>query len=382
MGYKQIGIDKKGKKIFLITIELGKDIFGNRDRHYERFHGTVAEAKVLDAELTKKYYHKGNNANVKDLTFQDYAKIFIEKHCVGNIGLVTINNYKRLLKDIIPFLGSCKLSKITPDMLDTMYQKLRKGSKGKELSYSSMYDYYKIINAMYNQAIKWEFVDKNPNLKANKPKKNTIEHKYYDLEQVQKLLSCLENENIKYKALIILALDTGARRGEIAALKWSDIDFENKTLKIDNSLKVVRGVVDEKKPKTNSSNRVIMLCEATIEVMREYKKWQDDYIKSMGRKWKGSDRIFTAENGEHMNPSTCYKIFTKIIKKYDLKPIRFHDLRHTNASLLISQGVSLKAVSERLGHASINITSNIYTHIFESDKIKCANTFDKIIKNV
>jgi len=98
--------------------------------------------------------------------------------------------------------------------------------------------------------------------------------------------------------------------------------------------------------------------------------------------WKGSDRIFTAENGEHMNPATCYKIFTKITKKYGLEHIRFHDIRHTNASLLISQGVSLKAVSERLGHASINITSDIYTHIFESDRIKCANTFDEIIKNV
>lgn len=86
----------------------------------------------------------------------------------------------------------------------------------------------------------------------------------------------------------------------------------------------------------------------------------------MGSKWKGTDRIFTADNGEHMNPSTYYKVFTKITKKYGLEHIRFHDLRHTSASLMISQEANIKAVSERLGHASINITSILlptYTHI-------------------
>lgn len=382
MGYKQVGIAKNGKKKYKITIELGEDILGKRQRLTRTFIGTLAEVKVKDAELTKKYYHKGETANVKELTFEQYSKVFIKKHCEGNIGLVTINNYKRLLKNILPLLGNYKLSKITPAMLDNMYQKLRKGQKGKTLSYNSMYDYYKLINAMYNQALKWEFIDKNPNLKAHKPKKELIERKFYNLEQVNELISCLNNECIKYKALIMLALDSGARRGEISALRWSDLNFETRTLKIDNSLKVIKGVVDEKKAKTNSSNRVIFLSEETISVMKEYKEWQDNYIKELGNKWKGTDRIFTAENGEHMNPSTCYKVFTKITKKYGLEHIRFHDIRHTSASLMISQGVSLKAVSERLGHASINITSDIYTHTFENDKLKCANVFDKIAKNI
>lgn len=381
MGYKQVGIAKNGKKKYKITIELGKDILGKRQRITRDFTGTLAEVKIKDAELTKQYYHKGNNANVKELTFEQYSEVFIKKHCEGNIGLVTIKNYKRLLRDIMPYLGSYKLDKITPAMLDTMYQKLRKGQKGKELSYNSMYDYYKLINAMFNQAIKWEFLDKNPNLKANKPKKDIIDRKFYDLEQVKEFLSCLDNECIKYKALLTLALDSGARRGEISALRWSDIDFETNTLKIDKSLKVVNGVLDEKKPKTNSSNRVIILSNATIEVMKEYKEWQDNYIKELGNKWVGTDRIFTAENGEYMHPSTCYKIFTKVTKKYNLEHIRFHDLRHTSASVLIHKGVNIKAVSQRLGHSSINITSDIYTHTFEKDKIKSAMAFDEIIKN-
>ncbi len=380
MGYRQIGTNKKGEKKWLITVEQGLDVFGNRDRITKTVYGTVADAKIADAELTKKYYHKGKVANVKDLTFEEYSVAFLKK-CEGNVGITTINNYKRLLRDIIPFIGHCKLSKITPQMLNTMYSKLKMGQRGKELSYNSMYDYYKIINVMFNQAILWEFVDTNPNKKANKPKKQKIERKFYDLEQIKQLLACLDNEPIKYKALITLALDSGARRGEIVALKWDDLDFNNRTLRIDNSLKVVNGVMDEKNAKTLSSKRTIVLSEATIEVLKVYKEWQDSCKRDLGKKWKNENRVFTDDTGGYMNPSTCYKIFTKITKKNGLEHIRFHDLRHTSASVLIHKGINFKAVSERLGHSSINITFDIYTHTFDKDKIESANTFDEIIKN-
>ena len=98
MGYRQVGVDKNGVKKFRITIELGRDLFGKRDRYYETFYGSVAEVKIRDAELTKLYYKKGNTANVKDLTFTQYSQIFLKKYCEGSLGIVTINNYKRLLK--------------------------------------------------------------------------------------------------------------------------------------------------------------------------------------------------------------------------------------------------------------------------------------------
>ena len=382
MGYRLIGTNKNGVKKWRITIELGKDIFGKRQRYDKPFCGTLAEVKIKHAELMKEYYHRGKTANIKDLTFAQYSEIFIKKYCEGNIGLITIKNYKRLLKGVLPYLGGRKLSQITTYMLDDMYKELRKGQKGKELSYNSMYDYYKLINVMFTQAIRWEFITDNPNSKVQKPKKQKVERKFYDLEQVDLLLSCLENECIKYKALITLALDSGARRGEISALLWSDINFETRALSISKSLKVInKDKIDEKDVKTLSSNRTIILCQSTIDVLKEYKEWQDNYIKELGKKWKGTNRVFTSEFGGHMNPSTCYKVFTKIVEKYNLEPIRFHDLRHTSASVLIHKGLNLKAVSERLGHASINITNDIYTHTFESAKMECAMAFDEIMKN-
>ena len=378
MAIKKIDVNK-----YKITIELGYDILGNRKRKTINFTGTKSEAIKREAELKTEFYHMGESKRITDLTFKDLSEIFIEKYCKPNISAVTTCGYKKSLKRILPVIGNKKLKDITPLVLDNMYQKLRTGKNGQELGYHSSYNLYKVVNVMFNQAIKWEFITENPNAKVQKPKKQKVERKFYDLEQANLLLSCLENECIKYRALITLALDSGARRGEISALLWSDIDFENRTLNINKSLKVIsKDKIDEKDVKTLSSNRTIILSESTIEVLKEYKEWQDNYIKELGSKWKGTNRVFTSEFGGHMNPSTCYKIFTKIVVKYNLEPIRFLDLRHTSASLLIHKGMNLKAVSERLGHSSINITNDIYTHTFESAKMECAMAFDDIFKNV
>lgn len=191
---------------------------------------------------------------------------------------------------------------------------------------------------------------------------------FYDSNEVRLLLRCLRNENIKYRTLITLAIDSGARRGEICALKWNDVAFENHTLLIDNSLKVINGKVDEAKPKTIYSNRVIYLSSSTINILKEYKEWQKQYISSVKDKQNDNDRIFTDKYGNHMHPDICNKIINKVTKKYNLRKLKFHELRHTSITLLIDSGINPKAVSERLGHANANITMNIYTHTLEDTK--------------
>lgn len=375
MGYKKLSKNK-----YKITVELGYDILGNRKRKTEIFNGTEAEVKFREAELTKKYYHVGNVADVTELTFEQYSDIFLKKYCKDNIGIVTINGYEDSLKRILPIIGKVKLNKITPFMLDSMYSELKTGVTGRTLGYHSMYAFYKLINVMFNQAIKWEILDKNPNLKATKPKREKKERNFYNLEQTDKLLECLKKECIKYKALIVLALDSGARRDEICALRWNDIDFETGSMKIDNSLKVIKGVMDESKAKTETSIREIFLSNTTLEVLKEYKKWQDNYIKDLGKAWKGTNRVFISKYGGHMSPDTCSKIINKLVKRYNLPHLSFHEIRHTSASIQINKGVNPKAVSQRLGHANTDVTMEIYSHIFDNTKKESAIIFDEIIK--
>lgn len=375
-----MGCNQLSENKYKVSVELGYDVLGKRRRKTEIVNGSLTKARLKEAELKSKYYHIGNVADVSDITLEQYSELFLKRYCQNNMSLVTISGYQDSLKRIIPIIGKEKLNKITPLMLDNMYAQLKTGVTNKTLGYHSMYAFYKLMNVMFNQAIKWEILDRNPNLKATKPKKEKKERRYYDLEQVSKLLSCLENESIKYKVLITLALDSGARRSEICALRWNDIDFNTNMLRIDNSLKVVKGVLDEKETKTLSSKREIMLSNATMEVLREYKEWQDNYIKEMGKNWKGTDRVFTSKEGKHMHPDTCDKIITKIVRKYNLPPITFHGLRHTSASILIHKGINPKAVSQRLGHSSTDVTMEIYSHTFDITKKESANAFDEILK--
>lgn len=373
-----MSISRLSNNKFKITIELGYDILGNRKRKIERFSGTKNEAVIREAELKKQYYHIGNVSNISDLTFEEFSQIFMAKYC-ANIGLITKDGYEKSLKRILPIIGKIKLNKITPLILDNLYLKLKIGEKGQELGYHSMYSFYKLINVMLNQAIKWELLDKNPNLKANKPKREKKERNYYDLEQAQKLITCLEKENIKYRALITLALDSGARRSEICALRWTDIDFKTNTIKITKSLKVVKGVVDEATTKTDSSKREIIISNTTMEILKEYKEWQDSIIAKKGKSWNNENRVFTSKDGNYIYPTTCDHTIKKIVKKYNLAPISFHELRHTSASILIYKGINPKAVSERLGHASTDITMEIYSHVFDVTKKASANIFDEVL---
>ena len=373
-----MSISRLSNNKFKITIELGYDVLGNRKRKIERFSGTKNEAVIREAELKKQYYHIGNVSNISDLTFEEFSQIFMAKYC-ANIGLITKDGYEKSLKRILPIIGKIKLNKITPLILDNLYLKLKIGEKGQELGYHSMYSFYKLINVMFNQAIKWELLDKNPNLKANKPKREKKERNYYDLEQAQKLITCLEKENIKYRALITLALDSGARRSEICALRWTDIDFKTNTIKITKSLKVVKGVVDEATTKTDSSKREIIISNTTMEILKEYKKWQDSIIAKKGKSWNNENRVFTSKDGNYIYPTTCDHTIKKIVKKYNLAPISFHELRHTSASILIYKGINPKAVSERLGHASTDITMEIYSHVFDVTKKASANIFDEVL---
>lgn len=197
------------------------------------------------------------------------------------------------------------------------------------------------------------------------------------------MLDVLENESIKYKMLIVLALDFDARRSEICVLRYSNIDLDTRMVSITKSLKSVDDVIDEKTTKTESSIRTIKLSESTINLIKEYKKWQEAYKLVNKQSWiSKDDKVFTALNRDYMFPCTCDHILRKIVKKYNLEPICFHELRHTCVSLLINSGVDSKNVSKWLGHSDTSITMEIYTHAFEESKNACEDRFDEMMKKL
>lgn len=237
-----------------------------------------------------------------------------------------------------------------------------------------------MIGSVLNKAVDWECLEKNPNNKVPRPRIEKYEPKFYDVEQVQTLLRCLENEPLKTQALILLALDTGARRGEITGLNWEDIDFEKAYITINKTTQLLNGKIIEKSPKTKSSIRKVPITLGTVEILKRYRTELKQKELLLGSKWEKTNKVFTGEFGGPMYPQTPSDIFRALLNKYNLPKIKFHELRHTSVSLLINAGIQTQLISKRVGHSSISTTSNIYAHIFNSSEKQVAETMGNLLK--
>ena len=253
-------------------------------------------------------------------------------------------------------------------------------------------------------AVKWQLIDANPCDRVSPPKAEEEESvKFFTLEQTQRFLSALDLDFVtvykahtriddtgkpyqvpeyqekrslpmQHKIFFYIALFGGLRKGEIIALKWSDIDFVHASVSVNKSTARVGHEQITKSPKTKKSNREIVLPGPLMDMLKKYRTEQAKYRLSIGDQWQGDDYLFIQQNGKQMDLSTPYHVFKKVIKNYNktvkqkellLPDIPLHGLRHTSATLLISQNVDVRTVSNRLGHAQTSTTMNIYSHQLE-----------------
>ena len=253
------------------------------------------------------------------------------------------------------------------------------------LSDKTVSEYHRLISSILTAAVQWQVIIANPCDRVKPPKVERKEAVSLDEVQANELITCLQSEPIKYRTAVMLTLYTGLRRGEVCGLDWSDIDFENGLVKINKSVlySANKGVYEDT-TKTNSSNRIISIPSAMVQLLKEYKIEQSKKKLLMGDMWNNSGKVFTSESGGMINPDTLSTWFKGFINRHNLPDIHYHSLRHTAATLLIAGGVDIATVSKRLGHADRTTTLNIYTHAIKSadkaaaDKLQDIFTHSKI----
>lgn len=233
---------------------------------------------------------------------------------------------------------------------------------------------------MLQNAVYWQILPYNPVARVKPPKHTKTKINYYDEKDCKQLLEALAGEDLKFQTIIILTLFTGMRRGEVLALEWADIDLEEGFVYIDKSSQYLpeKGIF-VKNPKTESSVRSIGIPKIVIDTLRNYKTWYNSQKNKCGDLWIDSDRLFVQWNGKPMHPDTVTDWFRKFIKRKNLPPITFHGLRHTNATLMISQNIDVAIVASRLGHAQITTTLNFYVHPVQSHNKEAGNILEEIL---
>lgn len=341
-----------------------------KHRYSEIFHGKKKEAEKRESELITQF-EKCTFINNKDLTYNDLIDKWHIEIAISSLELKTLEEYDRQLKQIRKEIGCCKLKELKAIHFLQFYNRLRK----KDLSENTVKHYYALNNTILNYGVKWEMVEKNYNSLVDCPKVEKREVRYYDEEDIEKLLDCIKKEPLKYQVIIQLALDSGCRRGELTGLEWDDIDFKTSSISITKTTQCTKrkGVIQKDHPKNSSSIRKITISERTLTLLEKYKKEQDQLKDTLGSEWENSNKVLINNTGGLMHPDTPSKIFKKIQDKYNLKNLNFHGLRHTSASMLISTNNHMKVISKRLGHASQTTTDTIYSHIFVSAEVEASN---------
>ena len=197
------------------------------------------------------------------------------------------------------------------------------------------------------------------------------------------MLDCLKSEPLMYMTMIYLAIDIGLREGELTGLKWEDINFDTCEVNINKQRHYIKGYGNiEGKPKTDAGVRTVTASKTVISLLREYKKQQNENRLKFGTAWQNGQYVFLHEDGKPISTQLPYKWFTKFLNRHNLPKITFHQLRHTNASLLISSGEDIVTVSGRLGHADKNVTLNTYSHIIKSKEAQVANKMDEFYLSI
>lgn len=395
-------IQKRGERSWLLVVEAGYKADGSRAKKTRTI--KIEDEKLL--KTTKRLQEYLNNELAKfkieveagayidpsKMTFKAFVGEWEEKYGRKELGAKTLENYKHVLdKRLIPAFGHLRLDNITPmQVLNYMHSLDQDGSRsdGKEGTLSSgTIDYiYRTLNNVLNRAVDWKLLRENPMSGVKKPKVTTKEVSVYDPDEALKLFTALEKEQLMWRVMISLALTTGLRRGELLGLEWNMVRFEEDgrcTISVKQNLTFVKGggfIVKE--PKTKSSKREVSVPQALTPDLKAWKLQAGKNRLTSGELWEGGERffVFSSWHGKPLNPSSVKTWWTRFTKRRKLKFIRFHDLRHTSATLLINEGVHAKVIAERLGHANITTTMNIYGHVLKKADQEAANKFDSIMK--
>ena len=261
------------------------------------------------------------------------------------------------------------------------------GRRNTQLSRRTVEYIHTIVGSALKQAYKNELIKKNYNDFTVLPRKEKKEIEPLSLEEVQKVLSA--SENTEMYALLVLEVFTGLRKGEILGLQWHCIDFEDKTLCVKQNLCRVQTVEtsDKRKtelilmkPKTASSYRTLPLSEDVIQVLKQHKKEQNIHKMQYRDVYYDNDIVFAKPDGNFEDPRELLHKFHAILEKAGVRKVRFHDLRHTFASLLLNEGESMKVIQGLLGHSTITTSMDVYSHVAVKTKEKSIERLEKIVK--
>lgn len=437
-------IRQRGKNTYEFTVSLGKGPDNKYDRRYKSIEITEKMTpkklqEYLDYEYAKfkQELETGEYITPGKKTFKEFIDMWRDNYAKSSLSPTTLSVYEGHIKSrLVPTFGHLKLDQIKPGPILEFLKALEKpgARKGinrskdpadveitpssdtlceteqlsieceleqKPLDFGTIGFIYRVLKNILSRATEWRLISTNPMSGIKKPApdnetkklKQAIQKKnpqYYNEEEAQAVVDALYKESLKWRLFILGSMIGGFRRGELVALEWTSVSFDDRSLSIENNIPLTeKGMAIEKDPKSLSSIRNVDMPEWYMDELKIFRDEWDEEKESLGDKWEGEERQFVFHNGTgkpyyYKHPSRWWERFCN---RRDLRYIKFHGLRHSMGTLLIEDETEgqidplLMAIQKRLGHSRLSTTTDIYVHVTKKVKSRTTGKFDKFARN-
>lgn len=370
------GYFRRRGKTWSFTVDVGKKPNGSRDQKTKGGFKTKKEAEQACAELITRL-SKGDYLEPSKKTLQEAIISWLDLIVKSTVRISTFDNYSKvILKRIVPALGQHKLKDISVEHVQKFYLSLlAEGLSAEYIRYI-----HSVLKGFFKYQVRIQNISKNVLDLVDPPRISRKEQKTWTIQEASRFLEVAKSENSTYYIVYLLALYTGLRRGELLALRWKDCNMEQGKISVYQTLYYAKQVFHFLEPKTSHSARLISIPDFVIEELKKHKAWQDQHKKQLGTAYEDYSLVAANELGRPIHPRSLTGHFNRTIKKANVPRIRFHDQRHTHATILLKLGEHIKIVSERLGHSNSAMTMNVYSHVTKDMQEQAAKKFEAAMR--
>ena len=358
------------------SVDLG---FVNGKRRRKVMYGTTRKEVADKLKALHRDQATGLNIAPEQQTVAQYLDRWLDTIITPHRRPKTAASYAQIVRLYLkPYLGQHQLVKLTPEHIQLMLNRLLEdgGVHGESLSTQTVHYVHSVLRRALNQALKWGSVTRNVAVLVDPPRVEKHSISVLTPEQGQRLLTAAAGHRLE--ALYTVALLLGLREGEVLGLRWSDIDFTAHTLRVGQTVQRVSGRLLLAPPKTESSKRLLPLPMKVERALARHAERQEEERAAWGEGWNAAGLVFPSEVGTPIEPRNLVRHFKTLLQRADLPNIRFHDLRHGCATVLMSQGVHPRIVMEIMGHSQISVTMNTYGHVLPETQREAARLLDQL----
>lgn len=378
-------------------ITIGYDIQTGKQK-FKTFTGKTQEIVVKRLNEYKVERDKFKYNNVVKYTVKEWLLLWYDTYVIDNVKTSTRTSYLGIINNyLIPYIGNIKLVNLKKTDIEQMYKTiLYNKSDKKQLTIKSVRNIRLVLHKALEDALKNEYIVKNPASIAEVPKMKNLdlkkhEIKIYSIEEQRKLINVAKEDKI-YGSVVVAALYTGMRKGELLGLQWSDIDFKNRIINVNKQVGRIKNYDNKTSSKTllcmnnytktENSTRRIPLIECLEEILKEHYREQQKNKSILGNKYKDNNIVFCKENGEYIDPDTLLQKYYTMVKKANITKCTFHALRHTFASRAIENKMEPKVVSSLLGHSNVQFTYKTYIHALDELKMQEMKRLNNFLRDI